>query len=160
MDVKQPDYTADLKKPGNDMDGELYPNQHTSEEYMCPRCEKSMSFNEKEEHDDWHFAKDLESQEGNGVATPQPPPQIYAPPPTAPPSHDVKSQPASDSKTGQPPGYAPPSYAPPSHPPPAAGASRAKAIRHHTNQVIEAAKVRARDEVCCIQIQNDGDSAD
>lgn len=40
----------------------------------------------------------------------------------------------------------PPGYAPPAGPPPANGASRA-AARNHTNQVVEAAKVRARDEV-------------
>ena len=43
----------------------------------------------------------------------------------------------------------PPAYAPPAGPPPANVAGRA-AARHHTNQVIEAAKVRARDEVRCL----------
>lgn len=146
MDIKQSDYSTDLKNPGNDMDGVLDPTQHASDGYLCPRCEKSMSFSEKGEHDDWHFAKDLETQDQGGVATLQPPP------PVAPPTQDSKPHPASDEKSGQPPGYAPPSYAPPSHPPPAAGASRAKAIRHHTNQVIEAAKIRAIDEVCCSEV--------
>ncbi len=49
--------------------------------------------------------------------------------------------------TANPPAYAPPGYAPPSSAPPARGTSRAQA-RHHTNQVIEAGKLRARDEVC------------
>lgn len=40
----------------------------------------------------------------------------------------------------------PPAYLPPAGPPPANVAGRA-AARNHTNQVIEAAKVRARDEV-------------
>ena len=40
----------------------------------------------------------------------------------------------------------PPAYLPPAGPPPANAAGRA-AARHHTNQVIEASKVRARDEV-------------
>jgi hypothetical protein len=40
----------------------------------------------------------------------------------------------------------PPAYAPPRGPPPVNAAGIASA-RHHTNQVIEAAKVRARDEV-------------
>jgi hypothetical protein len=39
-----------------------------------------------------------------------------------------------------------PAYAPPSYPPPSQRASKAL-IRPHTNQVIEAAHVRARDEV-------------
>lgn len=41
----------------------------------------------------------------------------------------------------------PPSYAPPAGAPPVNGTSRTVA-HHHTNQVIEAAKVRAKDEVC------------
>lgn len=48
-----------------------------------------------------------------------------------------------DSKNSQAPAYAPPSYAPPSHPPP----TKAVAHRPHTNQVIEAARLRAKDEV-------------
>jgi hypothetical protein len=40
----------------------------------------------------------------------------------------------------------PPAYVPPQGPPPVNAAGIA-AARHHTNQVIEAAKVRARDEV-------------
>ncbi|KAK4500600.1 hypothetical protein PRZ48_008789 [Zasmidium cellare] len=46
---------------------------------------------------------------------------------------------------GAPPTGAPPAYAPPAGPPPGLGADR-RNIRHHTNQVIEAGKVRARDE--------------
>lgn len=56
-------------------------------------------------------------------------------------------QPTPDIK-GNPPAYVPPAYVPPAGPPPANAAGRA-AARHHTNQVIEAAKVRARDEVRC-----------
>lgn len=32
-------------------------------EMTCPRCSKSIPATEKEEHDDWHFAKDLEMQD-------------------------------------------------------------------------------------------------
>ena len=61
---------------------------------------------------------------------------------------DVKSAPLDEKKainqrpTSQ--SNQPPSYAPPSMPPPTASRARA---RNHTNQVIEAGKVRARDEV-------------
>ncbi len=54
-------------------------------------------------------------------------------------------QPSADTK-GAPPAYLPPAYLPPAGAPPANAAGRA-AARHHTNQVIEAAKVRAKDEV-------------
>jgi hypothetical protein len=40
----------------------------------------------------------------------------------------------------------PPSYAPPSHPPPASNSAR-RQYRPHTNPVIQAGQVRARDEV-------------
>lgn len=95
-----------------------------------------MHFDDKDEHEDWHFAKDLQAQEQDGAAAPAPPAQ--APAQTQP----LNPQPAGDSKFEQPPGYAPPSY-----PPPTNGASRERTIRHHTNQVIEAAKIRAKDEV-------------
>ncbi|KAJ5851565.1 uncharacterized protein N7529_010950 [Penicillium soppii] len=44
------------------------PHETDSEEagnprFTCPRCSKSMFEHEKEEHDDWHFAKDLANQE-------------------------------------------------------------------------------------------------
>lgn len=143
MDVKQSDYSADVKNPGNGVDETVKSSQPTSDQYFCPRCEQSMHFNEKDEHDDWHFAKDLEIQDQDSVAPSQPPAQT-------PQSQQSKPHVATDSKSEQPPGYAPPSYPPPSHPPPTNGSSRARAIHHHTNQVIEAAKVRARDEVCIL----------
>lgn len=31
--------------------------------YFCPRCNRSLPHEEKPEHDDWHFAKELEAQE-------------------------------------------------------------------------------------------------
>lgn len=38
-------------------------NQLDGAEITCPRCSKSIPAAEKEEHDDWHFAKDLEVQD-------------------------------------------------------------------------------------------------
>lgn len=58
----------------------------------------------------------------------------YAPPQGAPPHHYTKDSKAQSS-------YDPPAYAPPRS---TAGASRR---RPHTNQVIEAGNIRARDEV-------------
>lgn len=63
-------------------------------------------------------------------------PPSYAPPPGAPPAQRASN---SHQTNNQPPSYAPPPGAPP-------GASRL-AARNHTNQVVEAAKLRARDEV-------------
>ncbi|CDM29530.1 hypothetical protein DTO013E5_5143 [Penicillium roqueforti] len=42
--------------------------------FVCPRCSKSMFEHEKEEHDDWHFAKDLASQDREEARVSQPPP--------------------------------------------------------------------------------------
>jgi len=60
--------------------------------------------------------------------------------------NDVMFHAGSSSKDSQQSSAPPPDYAPPSYPPPASGASRA-ATRNHTNAVIEAAKIRAVDEV-------------
>ncbi|KAJ5562887.1 DNA polymerase eta [Penicillium sp. DV-2018c] len=43
--------------------------------FTCLRCSKSMPEYEKEEHDDWHFAKDLASQDREGAKFSQPIPQ-------------------------------------------------------------------------------------
>ncbi|CAI7610275.1 unnamed protein product [Penicillium viridicatum] len=40
--------------------------------FVCPRCSKSMVEYEKEEHDDWHFAKDLASQDREEAKGSQP----------------------------------------------------------------------------------------
>lgn len=90
----------------------------------------------------------------------------YAPPSYPPPSHSIDSKQARDIKNGNDsmfhPGSGsadlqqsnpnssaqPPVYAPPSNPPPAKGASIV-AHRQYTNAVIEAAKIRAQDEVRC-----------
>ncbi|KAK5131786.1 hypothetical protein LTR08_000541 [Meristemomyces frigidus] len=96
----------------------------------------------------------------------------YAPPPGPPPSHSRAAEPTASSDSKQGPRVAtsndtksdfkadakeqqrngstsdhPPAYAPPSMPPPAdVATSSMAAVNHHTNAVIEAAKVRARDE--------------
>lgn len=109
--------------------------------YLCKQCEQKIPSHEKEEHEDWHLAMDLQSQEENGGGSgsvarniaPQPSLQ------TKPPPQDKKQNGGGND-------HQPPAYAPPSQPPPASGASRAN-IRHHTNKVIEAAALRAKDEV-------------
>ena len=125
----------------------------TGETHRCERCEQMIPQEAREEHEDWHFAKDLQAQEEPGAATSQPPPQAVDP------SSMVDSKQNGNGNTEEPPMYAPPpnpppnaqnaaSFAPPETAPPTR--SRASA-RNHTNQVIEAAKSRARDEQ---QMQN------
>ncbi|KAK5117605.1 hypothetical protein LTR62_005027 [Meristemomyces frigidus] len=78
-------------------------------------------------------------------------PHAVQPPPPAPADHETgyhipgDTKDTSDSKNGgaAPPSYAPPAYAPPPGQPPKAGAANHRA---HTNPVIEASHVRARDE--------------
>ncbi|KAJ6022270.1 hypothetical protein N7540_007774 [Penicillium herquei] len=41
-------------------------------QYTCPRCSKSIPEYEKEEHEDWHFAKDLENEERQAARNAQP----------------------------------------------------------------------------------------
>ncbi|KAJ6070527.1 hypothetical protein N7467_011846 [Penicillium canescens] len=42
--------------------------------YTCPRCSRSILEYEREEHEDWHFAKDLASQDREDARASQPPP--------------------------------------------------------------------------------------
>ena len=160
MDLKQNGGGIDVQNGSNNVGSSLDGSQQNSDLYFCSRCDQKLKWHEKEEHEDWHFAKDLQSQEQDGAGASARPTQAVPQP-----QRPISKQ-AADSKDTQPPDYAPPSYppppaapqpadsnntqpsnyAPPSYPPPTNGASRA-AARHHTNQVIEAGKVRARDEV-------------
>ena len=106
----------------------------TSNKYLCLRCNLQLDWNEKREHEDWHFAKDLQDdEEGWEAPTPQ------GKTPTGPPS-----QPSTLGALGSNQAV----YDPPSHPPPSYVSTSATAIHRHTNPVIDAASVRARDEVC------------
>ncbi|KAJ5165403.1 DNA polymerase eta [Penicillium coprophilum] len=55
---------------------EINPELSGVPRFVCPRCSKSMFEYEKEEHDDWHFAKDLASQDRDEAKV------SHAPPPT------------------------------------------------------------------------------
>jgi hypothetical protein len=134
MDLKQNFGSIEQKKGRNSIGLALNPSQQTSDQYFCSRCEQTIHSDEKDQHEDWHFAKDLQAQD-DAIASERP--AQAAPQPQR---LDLKQ--AGDSKSDQPPDYPPPSY-----PPPRNVAGGVMAIRRHTNQVIEAAKVRARDEV-------------
>ena len=96
----------------------------------CPRCNIDIPTYEKVEHDDWHMAMDLQNQDQSGA-----PAQANAPAQAT--AYQAAQQ------------FAPPSFAPPSHAPPPKEAKISNAQRaRHSNKVIEAANVRARDEVC------------
>jgi len=45
--------------------------QTTIDAYVCSKCKGSVSTHEKEEHDDWHFAKDLQASETNKPPFPE-----------------------------------------------------------------------------------------
>lgn len=48
----------------------------SSEQLLCTRCNKSLALIEKAEHEDWHFAKDLQSEDvmvGPSNSVPKPP---------------------------------------------------------------------------------------
>ncbi|KAK5032520.1 hypothetical protein LTS07_003928 [Exophiala sideris] len=132
MDSKQNIYGIDQK---NSLNG----SQQLADQYVCDQCHESISTYQRDEHNDWHFAKSLDEQgigEAAEATRPQVVPNVNQP--------DLRQ--TRDQKNDQ-----PPTYAPPSHPPPRIVSSVAAPIRAHTNQVIEAAKVRARDEQ---QMQN------
>ncbi|KAF7587978.1 DNA-directed DNA polymerase eta rad30 [Aspergillus hancockii] len=59
---------ADLKESSEDvlpLEGLLNPElpEFSTGLYTCSRCGKSLPEDERDEHDDWHFAKELERQE-------------------------------------------------------------------------------------------------
>lgn len=135
MDTKHNYEDSQQKKDHSGNEFGLDATQQSSHQYFCSRCNQTISLSEKDEHEDWHFAKDLQAQEDDARA-PERPAAAAPQPRMQNPKHADNSQ----SNT-------PASYAPPSYPPPQNAASRATAIYRHTNQVIEAAQVRARDEV-------------
>lgn len=74
------------------IDGERLPQLQTQASiasYFCERCKATMPESKKEEHHDWHFARDLQASERTGSATThnatkkagpgRPPAQIAAP---------------------------------------------------------------------------------
>ena len=145
---------------------------NVADTFLCKRCEKNVPSDERTEHEDWHYAMDLQSDDQNGNSAPVPtyanqaPPQRhpvdnkhdvkssngpdsgFAPPSYPPPNHSVDSKKDTKSSNGAAPGFAAPKYPPPNR------ATHQATAHHHTNQVIEAGKVRARDEVCCFCFDN------
>lgn len=108
------------------------------DKHTCPRCNQSIASHEQDEHNDWHFATDLQSSSSSGGNVAQMPPSQSAPE-KKPQQSDIKQDVGGD-------GDQLPAYAPPSYPPPTSRAS-GTVSRRHTNKVIEAAELRARDEV-------------
>jgi hypothetical protein len=106
----------------------------------CPRCHQVVLSSKKAEHDDWHLATDLQAGEPSGDHT------------TAP---VAKQSTRFDAKSHQPDIKTipvPPDYAPPSYPPPT-GRRASRPAHAHSNKVIEAAALRAKDEVNNITYQ-------
>ncbi|OJJ48384.1 hypothetical protein ASPZODRAFT_62406 [Penicilliopsis zonata CBS 506.65] len=68
--TETPDVHEQLTKKTEDQDP-TNPDQLSSNLYTCPRCSKSLDEWERDEHNDWHFAKDLESQDRQVAETPQ-----------------------------------------------------------------------------------------
>jgi hypothetical protein len=105
--------------------------------YICPRCNQEISSHDRSEHDDWHFAEDLERAEGAPSALP-----IRS----APPMSDRKHSSTSPTKSK-------PSWLQPvdSHHQSTMNSTPAtNKHRHvpHVNAVDKAATLRAQSEVC------------
>jgi hypothetical protein len=109
--------------------------------YYCPHCEREIDAQTKAEHDDWHFAKDLDEQDNNAVVSQS---QSVAPPSYQSPT-DSKSLVQSDMKQD-------PSF---THAQAMHQKSGGKQVpgnntttsRRHVNAVDEAATLRAKGEV-------------
>jgi Ubiquitin-Binding Zinc Finger len=175
MDLKQSGDTPELNEKG---DMNYGASQQSPDGYFCSRCEQKMPSDEKEGHEDWHFAVDLQAEEQGGPTASEPPVPAMSK------QQELKSQPTGDDQffcsrcekslpsnekgghedwhlalnlqaqeqagagaSERPAGDQPPGYAPLSYSQSAYSTTRAMTSHHHTNQVIEAARVRARDEV-------------
>ena len=53
--------------------------RNTTPEYLCERCQKTISLELQSEHDDWHFARDLQQQEQSRPVQVQQPPRPATP---------------------------------------------------------------------------------
>jgi hypothetical protein len=107
-------------------------------QYICPRCNQEIISSNKSEHDDWHFAEDLDRAEGAPSS-----PSIH--PPTM---SDRKH--SSPSPTKQKPSWIQPVD---SHHQSATNSAHATKRNHHVphvNAVDKAANLRAQTEVCII----------
>lgn len=58
-------------KPSEPPRGLTLTRQAPNETYMCTRCKRSIPVHEKEEHEDWHFAKTLQFH-GSSAGSPTP----------------------------------------------------------------------------------------
>ncbi|EXJ77532.1 hypothetical protein A1O3_09759 [Capronia epimyces CBS 606.96] len=135
-----------------DMNDKTVASENPSDRYVCPRCRQEMSSTTKDEHHDWHFAKDLQEGDGPSPSEHHDPTAHQGDGPS--PSEHHAPTAYQEQKQAGPGDTQPPLYAPPSYPPPQSSAgstSRVTATHRHTNQVIEAAHLRARDEQ---QMQN------
>ncbi|TIA36122.1 hypothetical protein D6C78_05652 [Aureobasidium pullulans] len=108
--------------------------------HYCPRCEREIDARTKVEHDDWHFAKDLEEQDNSAVVSQS---QLVVPP-SYQPTMDSKPFVQSDMKQD-----ASFTHAKATHQ--RSGGKQvignnATTSRRHVNAVDEAATLRAKDE--------------
>ena len=61
--TKQADDQHELKVDSNDNDTQSRTRQSLITLYFCDQCKASLPASEKDEHDDWHFARDLQAQD-------------------------------------------------------------------------------------------------
>jgi len=137
MDVKQPENGAVTLKDGDNKTKSTFDSLgKLADHFSCSQCGQSLHSSEKEEHEDWHFAKTLEAEDqASTIATARPAQATLK----AQQTHLKQADTNQKSR--------PPDYAPPSGPPPSNGTGRVVANHQHTNKVIEAARIRAKDEV-------------
>ena len=62
---------TEITKPSEPPRGVTLTRQSSNETYMCTRCKRSLLVHEKEEHEDWHFAKSLQFH-GSSAGSPTP----------------------------------------------------------------------------------------
>ncbi|KAL5042687.1 hypothetical protein BDW71DRAFT_135379 [Aspergillus fruticulosus] len=66
-----PDVNVDDAQPYDNAAPDDQKEKVPSNIFNCPRCGRSIHIDEEDEHNDWHFAKDLESQERQAARSSQ-----------------------------------------------------------------------------------------
>ncbi|KAL4925749.1 DNA-directed DNA polymerase eta [Aspergillus undulatus] len=61
--IDTPDTNGDAAGPTEIVSPDHPTEQGSSDVFYCPRCGKAIQIDEEDEHNDWHFAKDIEVEE-------------------------------------------------------------------------------------------------
>ncbi|KAL3473921.1 hypothetical protein BJX99DRAFT_188877 [Aspergillus californicus] len=77
--IDMPEANANDIHPSENISPDVEPKQVAFGTFSCSQCEMTLPIDEEEEHNDWHFAKDIEAQERQVARNSQPSQPSQAP---------------------------------------------------------------------------------